>query len=90
MSVLPRPMARGMIKHVVIVFGGIYGNLVEPSLTNMARALVMTAPMFEYWTWPADRWKSCKFKRLYVVLLSTLVPKLLILWGVHLEWHVFY
>jgi len=55
MSVLPRPMARGMIKHVVIVFGGIYGILVEPSLTNMARALVMTAPMFEYWTWPADR-----------------------------------
>lgn len=34
MSVLPRPMARGMIRYVVIVFGGIYGILVEPSLTN--------------------------------------------------------
>lgn len=67
MSVLPRPMARGMIKHVVIVFGGIYGNLVEPSLTNMARALVMTTPI--QWVWILDLacwqiWKSCKFKRL--------------------------
>jgi hypothetical protein len=45
MSVLPRPMARGMIKHVVIVFGRIYGILVEPALTNMARALVLTPPI---------------------------------------------
>ncbi|KAL9381226.1 hypothetical protein Peur_026883 [Populus x canadensis] len=56
MSVLPRPMAGGMIKHVVIVFGGIFGILVEPSLTNMARPLFTTPTHgFEYWTWPADR-----------------------------------
>lgn len=65
-------------------FGGIYGILVEPSLTKYGKSVGYDFQFngFEYWTWPADRSGSLVNLSVFVVLLSTLVPKLCWFYGV--------